>query len=557
MRIGDDTREMILQSLLGKGGKEAKAIIEDLSRQTKLSVGYIYKLTDPVRLNGRALRRDAGSRRIELAGDALGWLVETTGRYDLPAEDVIELAELNGILKPGELKPSTYNVWLRGGGTSRVRFNTDVRPYTPWEAPAPNVVHHFDTTKFEELHYDPQTDSLTWNPRANRRNSRGEKPVSVWLYSMVDDHSRAKFPSLYRSENQYNHLDFLYRAWTEKEKPTEFPFYGVPRHIYMDLGPVNKSIKVLHALHKLDVHVIPTTPSTAEEYGSRKHGKVENLFKSYGKWLKRLRIRLDEGPLPWAEAEESLYQFALKINNKIHSTTGAPPFARWMTIGRPAHMPSEDLWRLLKHERDARVVDNDLSISINKHLYRLPWKRPFIDWVGQQVEVYWLKDGYEKVFAVRGAVEVELRELATVARPAFHYDREEKEVTTVDEIRRRASARDYTGIKLWATDDRRPATAYLPRKGQSFNDRRISEKSRPDGSPSFAPEIWHEDWRAAAIALMHAGLIEMPITDGDKAWIIGLMAARERISHTELRAALEKYQEQMESENGGRRSEEG
>jgi len=560
--------EMCIEALAGKGGKEAKSIIQDLHHSTGLSIGYLYKISDPVRLNGRAIRKDAGERRVTISDDAWDFMTGLTAKYDLDAEQAIELAVVNGKIEEGALHPATYRAWLRERGISRERFNTDVRYYTPWESTEPNAVHHFDTTKLEELHLEDGRSGeessrgrgpmVTWDPRANRKNARGVKPDPIWLYSMVDDHSRAKFAFLYRSENQFNHLDFLHRAWSEKQNPSEFPFYGVPSHIDMDKGGINYSLKVINALSKLPVHVVRSTPSTTEPFGSRKHGKVENPFKTYAKWMKGLRPRLDVGGLTWDELQHSLYCFLLKINSRVHSTTGQVPFQRWLTIGKPKHTPSEELWRLLKYENDTRRVNKDLTFTINGHLYRLPERRPFIDWVStttesSKIEVYWLKDRYEKVIVVKGTVEETIDEArGSIVRPAFVYS--ERVEGAVDKRRASADASDYGGIALPGIDAAAPKQTYLPRKGEKFDDRRIAEKNVETEAgtrrPSFAPERWLT-YVEAARELQNEDFLSRPMKPAEQAWLKGIFAGREKIAETELRQGVAAAQSEVDKAAGG------
>lgn len=543
-RIGDDVRQMIFFSLAGKRGEEARAIIEDLSAQLHMSVGYLYKLTDVVRANGRAIRKDAGMARLAISEDQFKVIANLTTQYDFTAEHAIRLAELNGMIPPGVVKPYRYNLWLRDNSQSRARLNSDVKPGHRFEAKGPNMLHHFDTTKLEQIHFDAETETLSWNPRLNRKNSRGQKPESVWLYSLVDDHSRAKFAYLYRSENQYNHHDFFYRAWAEKENPSEFPFYGIPEHLYMDKGPVNYALKVLHALHQLGIHLVPTTPSTSEPYGARKHGKVEVVFKDYGEWLKEFKIH----DLSWEEAQESLYQYVLMLDRRMHSETRARPFERWLSIKAPRHMPAEQLYQMLKFDSAARRVNSDLTFTIDNHVYRLPERRPFVDWIAdkmrKKIEVYWEPGKYEKVFAVNGSTEIELAECRdNLVRPAFSYPREQGEQTSVDLARAAAQGMDHSALKLYETDRHSRAggnPSYLPRKGEPFDNDRIAEKSRPDGAPSFAPEVYLDDVKAI-FALKERGFFsgDDMARAADRAWLKALMAGRDKIPQSELGAAIE------------------
>jgi hypothetical protein len=232
----------------------------------------------------------------------------------------------------------------------------------------------------------------------------------------------------------------------------------------------------------------------------------------------------------------------LKINSRVHSTTGQPPFERWLTIGKPKHTPSEELWMMLRYENDRRRVNKDLTFTINSHVYRLPEKKPFVDWVKEWVEVYWLKDRYEKVNAVRGAKEVEVAEVRdNIVRPAFSYDREEKPATATDQARARAGEQDYGGIKLWDGDA--PKQAYLPRKGEEFDETRIAEKTietdAGESRPSFATERWL-NYFAAVSELQDEDFLSRPLKPGgaEQAWLKGVFAGQEKISETALRAAV-------------------
>lgn len=531
--IGSQTREVILSSLVGKSGREARNIIGDLAEQYDLSAAYIYHLTAAVRGGQRKRRTDAGARRVGVTEEQIEWVRALTVKHDITAETAIGLAEINGIVERGTLHPATYNKWLRQIGTTRTRLKRDVVPARSFEAQAPNILHHFDTTKLEQLHYDRKNDELSWNPRANRKNSRGEKPDAIWLYSLIDDHSRCKYAFLYPSLNQHNHLNFFYRAWSEKERPQEFPFYGVPGHLYMDKGGGNQSLKLLSALKTLNVHVVPTTPSTAERHGSRKHGKIERVFRQYNEWIKLFQIR----PLKWAEAQESLYRFVIDMNTKTHSVTGTAPFKRWLTIGKPQHTPTEEFYRLFFHDHVTRLVSKYLTFTIDNHVYRLPEERPYIDWVGQYIEAYWNPGDYSKVWAVHQSREIALTEnKAEIIRPAFSYPREERVKTAVEVADEKFKEVSNGGIKLFATD---AGQAYLPRRGEEFDDGQIAEKVVDDQAeekgwrPSHAPERWLE-FNQVCFWMIEKKIFEPPLTIADRDYVAGLMNGRDKIAESEL-----------------------
>lgn len=535
MKIGDDTRRDIAEAMAGMRGKAALSAARELATRFAVSVGYIYRISAETRRTGRARRRDVGRERLPISTDQLQQIYAFTSNYNMSAWQALRLAEQNDIIAPRSLSVQRYNRLLREQGIERKRLTRDVKPARRFEAPAPNMLHHFDTTKLEELHLSPDG-TLTWDHRANRKNSRGEKPDPIWLYSMVDDFSRCKFAYLYRGLHQYNHLDFFFRAWSQKERSSEFPFYGIPRHLYMDCGGSNESRKVGVTLEKLGVHVVPTTPSTSEPFGARKHGKVERAFQDYAEWLKTFQVR----PHTWEEAQESLYHFVLYLNHRRHTATGAVPFQRWLSIATAQQMPDESLYQLCYYEREQRVVTKFLTISIDRHVYRLPEKRPYVDWIERRIDLYRKPGDYSTVIAVHGTHEIALRELAQIVIPTFSYPREERERTVVERARTEAKQYDHSALRLWAQTEPEKKTAYLPKRGEEFDAANIAEKKveTEDGTRrwSFAPQRWLNKFE------VHKEL-GGAICDRDAriAFVAGLMNGREKITDDELQGALRDY----------------
>jgi hypothetical protein len=537
-RLSHEQIEIARSDTAGKSGPEVRRILEDLAEKWDHSLGDLYRITAEARVSGRKIRRDAGRHRIAITDEQVEAFKEYKVRFGFTTPMALELCELNDRSFP-KVSEQTANAWMRQAGLSHRRLNTDVRPAEPWEARGPNDIWQFDTTKLEQLHYDVKTKLLSWNPRANRKNSRGERSPEIWLYAVEDDHPRVKFAKAYPSLNQYNHLDFLKHACLPKPSPTEFPFFGIPRHIYMDNGGANQATKFLVALKKLGIHRIPTDPSYDKPFAARKRGKIENGFKGYAEWLKLFKIR----PMTWAEAEESLYRYLLKVNRRVHSSTGVAPFARWMEIGRPQGMPCDEIYRLLSYDHWTRKVSRYLTITIDNHIYKLKDKKPFNDWLGEEIQVYMEPGKYEKVFVVLGTVEDEIPEVrqADIVRAAFNFP-ERTEQTSVDEARAKPPTLDGKTLKLWDTDTTAPA--YLPRKPIEFDETRIAEKRVETATgwrPAFAPELWLN--RGAAVDLLkEAGFF--PVADewdGTKdqlkeqkdwclEWLNRLMAEKGRIT---------------------------
>ncbi|MBI4528188.1 MAG: hypothetical protein HY695_30715 [Deltaproteobacteria bacterium] len=547
MRLSIDMRNFIREYLAGKKGEELKAAIDYLHHTERVSKGHLYRMSRDLRPPSRAERGDKGIRRIEVADEKLFWIEELVVKFGVTPARAIEILQINGKLSQGELTAATCNRIFREQGLSYKRRNTDVKPAASWEAAFPNQIHQFDTTKMEHLHYDYRTKRVSFNPRLNYKNSRGEKAPAIWLYLMQDDFSRCEFAYLYLELHWRNHLDFLRRAWGEKENPSEFPFFGIPKHIYMDNGGGNQAIRFLAALSKLGVHRIPTDPSSSEPYAARKRGKIEGAFKFYNSWEKEFQMIES---LTWEEAQEFLYQRVLKRNRRRHATTNQAPFQRWVNVQRPLHMPDEEFYRLLSYERWTRVVDKYLTFSLEKETYKLPEKQ-CVNWVDETVTVYGQHGQRDVVIAEFGGKEVEaVRVHENIARPAFRYS--ETPSTSVEEARARAATAGTHGpLKLWETD--RAAPAYMPRKGEPFDNSKIAEKivETADGGsrPSFVPEIWLI-YEQAAQWLRQEGFRNSQMSEAESAWLRALIQEQMKknledkdvIAETKLReAALEYY----------------
>jgi hypothetical protein len=538
MRIGNDLRDAILQSLAGKTGEELKDAIAYFHEIHGVSQRHLYRLSRSVRPAARKIRKDTGALKVAVADEHVDRIEQLTITYGIHAARAIEIAEMNGMIPRDVLTAATYNRILRERGLSHRRRNTDVKPATRWEARSPNEIHQFDTTKLEHLHFDFETKRITYDPRANHKNSRGEKPRAVWLYLMLDDFSRCEFAYLYLDLNALNHLDFLCRAWGEKTNSAEFPFFGIPKHIYMDNGGGNQAIKFLAALAKLGVHRIPTEPSSSEPYAARKRGKVEGAFKFYNAWEREFRMN---DSLTWDDAQEFLYQRVLERNRRDHATTHRAPFQRWLSVGKPLHMPDAQFYKLLTYDNWTRVVDRSLSFRLENGTYRLPERRPFINWIGERIQVYAEPGRRETVTAVLGKDEVEVaRAQENNVRPAFHCPQEPRDRTSVEEARERAQSTGTNGpLRLWEAD--KAAAAYLPRKGEAFDDARIAEKMIETDTGERRPSLAAERYLGyveAARELQNDEFLSRPMKAAEQAWLKGIFAGREKIAETELLAAV-------------------
>lgn len=535
MKLDNRTLQVVAAALQGKRGADAKAAIADLAASLGVSQGYLYRLSQGVRATGRARRADAGARRITLAPEVEDVMQALTVKGDLSADMVVWTTARHFGLPADFISLATYNQWLRGARLSRRDLARDLRPARRFEAAAANDLHHFDTTVAESV-YINDDGTVGYEPTAKRnKNKPGNRKPRQVLYAITDDYSRVIFARFYLSDNALNLIDFLRRAWSQKEDK-RFPFFGLPLAVYCDLGPSNVSGLVTEALAKLGVQRLDTLPSNATRHGSRKHGKIERAFGG-GLLLEFMKFTKFYKFAAMDEQNEALWEWLIHTNNRTHSMTREKRFARWLTsVGTPRNAPSDALWWSLTHRRRECTVDRYLCIKINGHIFQLPQRAPYSGWALAKVEVYWHPDRLAKIHVVHDYHEEEIDALPPVIDRAGDY----KGIAATPQQQRleeldRVDLRAINVPALWNSN-----LPYLPKKAEPFEEARIATKTitTEEGvtRPSFAAMRWlsrfevARDVRAAGY-LLESGQTDMALVD----WI---MDGREQITDDDLSNAL-------------------
>lgn len=126
--------------------------------------------------------------------------------------------------------------------------------------------------------------------------------------------------------------------------------------------------------------------------------------------------------------------------------------------------------------------------------------------------------------------------------PVVDLAMEYKKIAATDREKRLAELKgaNYSAVNFPAMYAPEKDLPYLPKRGQEFDDKRISEKSRPDGRPSFTPEVYLDEVEAA-FALKKAGFFDgdKAQREADRAWLKALFSGREKIPESELSTAIE------------------
>ena len=234
------------------------------------------------------------------------------GRH-LSTNRAIELLENHGVDTPdghiqpakGLLRPTTVNRWLRSWGYDHSRM-TRATPAVRFEARHSNACWQFDISPSDLKHI---AQPIWADPK------RGQP--TLMLYSVVDDRSGTSYQE-YRcvyGEDAESALRFLFNAMAPKE---DTEFQGIPEMIYLDNGPVAKSLVFQTVMERLGVNWKTHMPagSDGNRVTARSKGKVERPFRT----VKEAHETLYHYHKPETETEANLWlkNFISKYNDKPH-----------------------------------------------------------------------------------------------------------------------------------------------------------------------------------------------------------------------------------------------
>ena len=274
----------------------------------------------------------------------------------------------------GLLKRATVDRWLQTWGYDHRRM---VR--------APVAVRFEARHSNECWQFDMSPSDLKRLPRPEWvEPGRGEP--TVMLFSVIDDRSGAAYQE-YRcvyGEDAESALRFLFNAMAAKE---DMPFQGVPSMLYLDNGPVSRSLVFQTVMERLGVDWRTHMPSGSDgaRPTARSKGKVERPFRT----VKEAHETLYHFHKPETEAEANawLSNFVVKYNEKPHRREPHSRIEDWI-----AHLPETGFREMCSWERfcafarepERRTVGADACISIQGARYEVDG-----DLAGEGVILWW------------------------------------------------------------------------------------------------------------------------------------------------------------------------
>jgi hypothetical protein len=210
----------------------------------------------------------------------------------------------------------------------------------------------------------------------------------LMLYSAVDDRSGVAYQEYHGvyGEDVDAALRFLFNAMASKENEN-FPFQGIPKLIYMDNGPIAKSLTFRRVMHFLDVEIQTHMPGGKDGrcVTARSKGKVEGPFRTV-KEMHETLYHFHE-PKNEKEANAWLMQFLLRYNSMQHRSESHSRIENWLQNLPESgirEMCSWDRFCTFAREPERRKVVGDARISIDGIPYQVD-----PDLAGEDVILWW------------------------------------------------------------------------------------------------------------------------------------------------------------------------
>ena len=208
------------------------------------------------------------------------------------------------------------------------------------------------------------------------------------LYSVVDDRSGVAYQEYHGvyGEDVEAALRFLFNAMAPKSDP-ELPFQGRPAMLYMDSGPIGKSLIFHRVMDYLGIEVCTHMPKDSDGLRptARAKGKVERPFRS----VKEMHETLYHLHAPETEAEANawLLRFLIHYNRMPHRREPHARIDDWL-----ANLPPEGVRAMCSWERfgtfarepERRKVGVDARVSLEGTLYQVD-----PDLAGEEVILWW------------------------------------------------------------------------------------------------------------------------------------------------------------------------
>ena len=302
--------------------------------------------------------------------------LSTVQAIRLLEEDGISTDDGHVTAPVGLLKPTTVNRYLKKWGYDR---HTLIRqpPAVRFQAEYSNQCWHFDLSPSDLKHVK----SPAWI-------EPGRGHPLLMLYSVVDDRSGVAYQEYHGvyGEDVEAALRFMFAAMSPKSSE-DFPFQGIPQMLYMDNGPIAKSLVFQKVMGYLGIDVRTHLPNGKDgrRVTARSKGKVERPFRTV-KEMHETLYHLHE-PETEAEANAWLMKFLLHYNSRPHRSEPHSRIEDWL-----GNLPNSGIREMCNWERfctfarspERRKVGIDARVTVEGVAYEV---EP--DLAGETVVLWW------------------------------------------------------------------------------------------------------------------------------------------------------------------------
>lgn len=372
---------------------ERRALIQETAQVYGVSEQTMYRLLQGMVSLRSSKRADYGKPRVMPQASLARYCqviaalkIRTCngkGRH-LSTGEAIRLLEEHGINTPdghlqapkGLLKKTTVNRYLKSWGYDLPRLSRQP-PAVRFQAEVSNDCWHFDLSPSDLK----QVKSPAW-----MEPERG-RPL-LMLYSVVDDRSGVAYQEYHGvyGESVEAALRFLFAAMAPK-KMADFPFQGIPQMLYMDNGPIARSLVFEKVMSYLGVELRTHLPKGADgrRVTARAKGKVERPFRTV-KEMHETLYHLHE-PETEEEANAWLMRFLLHYNNQKHRSEPHSRMEDWLANLAKDGIRQICSWKrfcTFAREPERRKVGIDARVTVEGVSYQV---EP--DLAGETVILWW------------------------------------------------------------------------------------------------------------------------------------------------------------------------
>ena len=365
-------------------------IVQETAQRHDVSKSTVYRQINEYRKTGRVAprsRSDKGKIRIYpedqmrvWIGSIMGYKTYNPHRPDKKAGNpnkVPSTARSIQVLENLELIPEGLNPRT----VNRIAKAWELRPQDIC-APTPSIhqvslhPNHVFMVDFSvsQQFYLREKDGKLMTKGMVYKNRPNEACQKLWLFSLVDHYTNAKFFKYFISAGESTEIFVagLIEAMSVKRLPDgsidyRFPFHGVPKIIISDRGSALMSEKSQNFLKALGVESLTHMPGNP-----RAKGAVESSFRHFQNDFEHELLYNPASSLD--ELQERTYNWNIEHNWKVKTGEKRSRNSIWQGITTEQLMvppPIEILWKCVS-SYETRTVDAYCDISLHNEKFGVP-----------------------------------------------------------------------------------------------------------------------------------------------------------------------------------------